>query len=360
MALEAVIASGGYGWNVRLMNLQEVLDPLDIFRKITRIRLEDIYNLLLAKGWTLGSPQLLPLMQTIIRIYHQSQVKLLTGYWERQRPDMVVSFVPNFNRALFQSLQRALPGVPMATILTDLADCPPRFWIEKQSQYFICGTQRATDQARSMGHPSTRVFQVSGMILRPQFYDRQSIDRAEARQALGLDPYLPTGLVLFGSEGSNAMFPIAKRLGSSSVDLQLIMICGRNARLRERLQELKTRNRILTEGFTRQIPYYMHVSDFFIGKPGPASISESLKMNLPVIVERNACTLPQERYNAEWIREQGVGTVLKSFRDIERAVKDLLVSGRLEAIKRKISSLDNRAVFEIPEILRSILAGSAS
>jgi UDP-N-acetylglucosamine:LPS N-acetylglucosamine transferase len=359
-ALQAVIAAGNYGWNVRLVNLQELLDRIDVFRKITRIRLEDIYNRLLAKGWTLGSPQLLPLMQGVIRIYHPAQVKLLSEYWERQRPDMVVSFVPNFNRALFESLRRALPGVPLVTILTDMADYPPRFWMEKQPQYFVCGTQRAKDQALAMGHPSSRVFQVSGMILRPHFYEAQSIDRREERERLGLDPYLPTGLVLFGGQGSNVMFTIAERLGNSSENLQLIMICGRNTRLRERLEALNTRNKIFTEGFTKEIPYYMHLSDFFIGKPGPGSISESLKMNLPVIVERNACTLPQERYNADWIREQGVGFVLKNFRDIESAVKELLQGGRLEAIKRKIAGVENRAVFEIPEILKNILLSSES
>jgi UDP-N-acetylglucosamine:LPS N-acetylglucosamine transferase len=359
-ALQAVIAAGNYGWNVRLVNLQELLDRIDVFRKITRIRLEDIYNRLLAKGWTLGSPQLLPLMQGVIRIYHPAQVKLLSEYWERQRPDMVVSFVPNFNRALFESLRRALPGVPLVTILTDMADYPPRFWMEKQPQYFVCGTQRAKDQALAMGHPSSRVFQVSGMILRPHFYEAQSIDRREERERLGLDPYLPTGLVLFGGQGSNVMFAIAERLGNSSENLQLIMICGRNTRLRERLEALSTRNKIFTEGFTKEIPYYMHLSDFFIGKPGPGSISESLKMNLPVIVERNACTLPQERYNADWIREQGVGFVLKNFRDIESAVKELLQGGRLEAIKRKIAGVENRAVFEIPEILKNILLSSES
>jgi UDP-N-acetylglucosamine:LPS N-acetylglucosamine transferase len=359
-ALQAVIAAGNYGWNVRLVNLQELLDRIDVFRKITRIRLEDIYNRLLAKGWTLGSPQLLPLMQGVIRIYHPAQVKLLSEYWERQRPDMVVSFVPNFNRALFESLRRALPGVPLVTILTDMADYPPRFWMEKQPQYFVCGTQRAKDQALAMGHPSSRVFQVSGMILRPHFYEAQSIDRREERERLGLDPYLPTGLVLFGGQGSNVMFAIAERLGNSSENLQLIMICGRNTRLRERLEALNTRNKIFTEGFTKEIPYYMHLSDFFIGKPGPGSISESLKMNLPVIVERNACTLPQERYNADWIREQGVGFVLKNFRDIESAVKELLQGGRLEAIKRKIAGVENRAVFEIPEILKNILLSSES
>src|SRR6266516_2267430 len=187
---------------------------------------------------------------------------------------MVVSFVPNFNRALFESLRRALPGVPLVTILTDLADYPPHFWMEKQSQYFVCGTQRAKEQALALGHPSSRVLQVSGMILRPRIYETQSIEAREERERLGLEPYLPTGLVLFGGEGSNVMFSIAQRLGDSSTNLQLIMICGRNTKLRKRLEALTTRNKILVEGFTKEIPYYMHLSDFFIGKPGPGSISE--------------------------------------------------------------------------------------
>ena len=51
----------------------------------------------------------------------------------------------------------------------------------------------------------------------------------------------------------------------------------------------------------------MQLADFFIGKPGPGSVSEALAMRLPVIVECNAWTLPQERYNAEWIVEKEVG-----------------------------------------------------
>ena len=321
-ALQSVIASQKYGWDVRLVNLQEVLDTLDVFRKITRIRLQDIYNLMLAKGWTLGSPQLLPMMHGIIRLYHSAQVKLLTEFWKKQRPDMVVSLVPNFNRAMFQSLERALPGVPFVTILTDLADYPPHFWMEKQPQYLICGTEKAVEQARAIGHKNSHVIATSGMILRPQFYAERDWDRAVELSRLGLDPQLPTGLVLFGGEGSNVMFPIAQRLGNSSLNLQLVMICGRNEKLRKRLEALQTRNRIFIEGFTKEIPYYMHLADFFIGKPGPGSISEALQMNLPVIVEANAWTLPQERYNAEWVRDQGMGMVLKNFRQVESAVSE--------------------------------------
>ena len=75
-----------------------------------------------------------------------------------------------------------------------------------------------------------------------------------------------------------------------------------------------------------QIPYFMSLSDFFIGKPGPGSISEALAMKLPVIVERNSWTLPQERYNADWVLEKDVGIVvpklstnLRSRRPVARA-----------------------------------------
>lgn len=355
IALQSVIASVHPDWDVRLVNLQEILDSLDIFRKITGIRLQDIYNLILAKGWTLGSTQLLSLLHGVIRIYHPAQVRLLTAFWAQQRPDLVVSLVPNFNRAIFQSLRRAVPAARFVTILTDLADYPPHFWIEKQQQYLICGTQCAGEQAAALGYPSSRVFRTSGMILRREFYEAPEPDVPGERVRLGLHPNLPTGLVLFGGAGSNVMYSIAELLGNSSLDLQLIMICGRNTKLRQRLERLQTRNRIFIEGFTKEIPYYMRLADFFIGKPGPGSISEAIQMRLPVIIERNAWTLPQERFNAEWVQQQGVGLVLRNFRSIESAVRNLLAGNRLEAMKGRMAHLENRAVFEIPPILHKIL-----
>jgi 1,2-diacylglycerol 3-beta-galactosyltransferase len=109
------------------------------------------------------------------------------------------------------------------------------------------------------------------------------------------------------------------------------------------------------EGFTSEIPYYMHLSDFFVGKPGPGSISEALAMHLPVIVERNAWTLPQERYNTEWIRAKDVGVVLKSFREIDAGVRTLLEPSNFTRFRANAAAIRNRAVFEIPEILDALL-----
>ena len=80
-------------------------------------------------------------------------------------------------------------------------------------------------------------------------------------------------------------------------------------------------------------------------------------MRLPVIVKRNAWTLPQERYNAEWIRGNGIGIVLPDFRGIARAVEELLEPAAYARFRAATERMHNRAVFEIPDILEKILAG---
>ena len=358
-ALRQVMEAEQRPWEIRVINLQELLDPLDIFRKITTVRLQDIYNLMLRKGWTLGSPQLTRMMHGIIRLYHRPTVRLLEKFWREEKPDLVVSVVPNFNRALGESLRRALPDVPLVTVLTDFADYPPHFWIERQPQFLICGTERAAQQARAMGHDAAHIFRTSGMILAPKFYEHVETDRRTERQKLSLDPDLPTGLVLFGGHGSRVMLDIARRLDASGLKLQLIFICGKNQALVQELAKMPRHIPMFVEGFTAEVQRYMRLADFFIGKPGPGSISEALAMKLPVLVERNAWTLPQERYNADWIVEKQVGLVLHSFRFIVQAVAELLQPENYRRFHATAAAIENRAVYEIPEILAKILEQGA-
>ncbi len=353
LALQSVLRTQGWPWQVRLVNLFEVLDPHDRFRKMTGSAPEDWYNRRLARGWTIGMAQELKLLQGLIRLAHPMLLRPLQQHWLRTEPDLVVSLVPNFNKVMFESLASCLPGVPYATVLTDLADLPPHFWIEpRQAQHFICGTPRAQAQARALGHPAQRVHATSGMIIRPAFYETRPLDRAEAQRRLGLDPSHPTGLVLFGGHGSRAMLGIAQRLP----DTQLILVCGHNQALARRLRALPSRAPRVVVEFVSDIPHYMQMADFFIGKPGPGSLSEAVQMGLPVIVVDNAMTMPQERYNAQWIRDNRLGIVLRSFRGVDRAAADLLA--RLPDWRGHAHAMRNRALFEVPHILADILASA--
>ena len=344
-------------WDVELLDIQELLDPLDLIRRFTGIRIQDTYNVILRKGWTLVTPPLLRILQGTIHLYHAPIVKALRAYWEKHPTDLVVSVIPHFNREIAESLEESgRKRWPFVTLITDLADYPPRFWIEHKSEYIIAGTERARAQAVAMGHDADHIFETSGMVLKPKFYDEKSFTlkgaaRVAERNRLGLDAEGKTGIVLFGGHGSTVMLDIVKRIDQSGADVQLILICGHNQKLEAEIKALQTRKAKLVLGFTQNVEHYMALADFFIGKPGPGSISEALQFHLPVIVECNNKTLPQERYNAQWVAEKGYGIVVDSFREIAPAVRRLIEPATFNKFQENTNQYSNRALIEVSEIL---------
>jgi UDP-N-acetylglucosamine:LPS N-acetylglucosamine transferase len=348
-------------WRINPINLRDLLEPADVIRRLTGVRIEDFYNSQLKYGMTIGTGQLLRITQMLIRQREPMMIKLLARHWQDSQADLVVSMIPNFNRAILEGLRqadamRARSETPMVTILTDLADCPPHFWIERQTQYLVCGTAAAAEQAIEMGHAPQRVFRTSGMIVRPEFYRPMELSRETERVRLGLDPKLQTGIVMFGSYGSSQMAAIARRIEAAGLKTQLIFICGHNEKLKERIEGMRLSYPFHCVGFTQEIPYFMKLADFFIGKPGPGSISEALVMGLPVIVERNSWTMVQERFNTDWIAQNGFGVVVPSFREIASAMGTMLDREQFQHLSERVSGYDNRAVFEIPEILEGLIS----
>src|SRR5215471_3210924 len=126
VALQTVISQQPRNWRVGLLQFQDLTDQLDILRKLTGIRIQQQYNILLQNGWTLGSKYLLRLLQTTIRLYHRPLVNLLEKFWREKPADLLVSVIPHFNRQIGESWTKTYPGRPLVTIITDLADFPPR------------------------------------------------------------------------------------------------------------------------------------------------------------------------------------------------------------------------------------------
>ena len=359
VALQTVASQQQRPWQVELIQFQELTVQLDVLRKLTGIRIQEQYNVLLQNGWTLGSVYLLRLLQATIRLLHRPLVRLLEKFWREKPADLLVSVIPHFNRELRQSWSKIYPGRPFVTLITDLADFPPRFWIEPlKEQYVIAGTERAAEQARALGHDDAHIFRTSGMILRPDFYAPDNSDPLALRQELGLRPDLTTAIVLFGGHGSKVMYDITRRLDAAQLPLQLILICGRNEELAAKFNAQQWRMPLKVIGFTKEIHKLMRAADFLIGKPGPGSIAEAMVRKLPVLIECNAWTLPQERYNAEWVAEKRVGIVLRSFREVVSGAQRMLDPAAMAEFRKNVGALENRAIFEIPEILEKLLRES--
>jgi UDP-N-acetylglucosamine:LPS N-acetylglucosamine transferase len=187
------------------------------------------------------------------------------------------------------------------------------------------------------------------MILRREFHQPAPDDREATLRGLGLDPARPTGLVMFGGHGSAQMTRVAEALD----DIQLLCLCGHNDALLDALRGLRRTAPLAAVGFTGEVPRHMRAADFFIGKPGPGSLSEALHCGLPVVTFRNASTMPQERYNTRWVQDQDVGRVVASTRALRPAIASLL--GELDAVRSRVARIENRAVFEVADLLATLL-----
>lgn len=354
-AIAEQVRREGLPWTIRQTDILDVLATLDPLRQLGFAGGEAIYNWMLRSRATSLEALLIAATHATVRRQWHRGLGLLEEHWARTRPDLVVSLVPYVNAALRLSLARARPGVPLAVVMLDLADSPPDFWIEPGVELLVCPTARAAEQAVELGVAPGAIRRTSGMVIHPAFYEQTAADRATARAVLGLDPERPTGVVLFGGHGSREMLRIARRLAVSALDVQMVYLCGHNQALARAIEAVPARQPAVVQGFTNRVRDYLALGDFFVGKPGPNSMSEALVMGLPVVVDRNRSTLVQERYNPVWVREQDVGVVVNSFDQIESALTRLLEPGALLRHRRAAAALQNRGVFEVIDILKGAL-----
>ncbi len=97
------------------------------------------------------------------------------------------------------------------------------------------------------------------------------------------------------------------------------------------------------------------LGDFLIGQPGSVGLCEAVQAGLPVITVCNAWTRPHERYNTDWVRQNGLGLVGSRWRQMRPLVRQLLDA--LPAHQAAVGRMTNRAVHEVPDILARVLAG---
>jgi 1,2-diacylglycerol 3-beta-galactosyltransferase len=350
----------GRPWRFRIVSLQDVFAPLDFGRRLTGRPMEETYNGMVRRRRTLFLGTLLRGFQWLIRRMRSPLCRLLAAHLGENRPDLVVSLVPNFNGVIAEAMRDCLPGVPFVVLLTDFADFPPHFWLDRGIDRVIVGSDHAVAQAVRAGVSRGGITRASGMVLHPRFYPRagpEARDRVRGELGLGADTF--TVLVLFGGKGSPEMRPLCEALLREAGGFAVVAICGDNPGLLESLAALEAGpgGRLHRLGFTDRVADYLAACDLLVTKPGPGSLAEAFHQQVPVVVTCNARTIPQERYNARLVREAGLGLVVRRWQDIPAAVSSLHGDRtRLSSCRARLGALPpNRAVFEALQLFAEAL-----
>lgn len=204
------------------------------------------------------------------------------------------------------------------------------------TRYFV-----AKDESRHhltlLGLPPDRV-EVSGIPIMQDFVARQTKKSLYAK--LELEPSLPTVVLSAGTFGIMPAEDILKILEMIRTHCQLVVICGKNEKLRRELvqaiegKQAQTRNRYNILGYTDVMHEYLKLADIFIGKPGGLSASECLACGVPMIIWD---PIPgQELYNAFHLLENGVGVLPDNALTIGHKVDEVLGNAdRLKAMRER-------------------------
>ena len=157
-----------------------------------------------------------------------------------------------------------------------------------------------------------------GIPIDEKFAEKMS--KTDARKSLGLEDK-PTVLVMSGSMGFGKVLKRIKELDVLDVDFQMIVVCGNNKTLKNRVDALITNKKILCYGFADNVDVLMDASDCVITKPGGLTVSEGLAKGLPLILIN---PIPgQEDRNVEFLLNNGMAQLVTSTYPVDEAIYQL-------------------------------------
>jgi 1,2-diacylglycerol 3-beta-galactosyltransferase len=242
-------------------------------------------------------------------------------------PDCVVSFHPLLNHVSVRAMRGRARRIPVVTVITDLVDIHVA-WECREVDAVVVPSPGGLDHCRRAGIPAARCHDF-GLAVDRRFTELPSdpAGRAAIRDRLGLRGESFVLLVCGGADGSGGLVKHARAIAAASLDVDLIVICGRNERARSALMGLQTTNgrmvRVL--GYVNNMAEWMRASDVVVSKAGPGTIAEALCCGLPLLL---VWYLPgQERGNVEWVVDIGAGRYVPRDEQLVDAVAELSAPG---------------------------------
>lgn len=265
-------------------------------------------------------------------------------------PDIIVSVHPMVNHIVAKSVQELKKSIPIITVVTDPVTFHPA-WVCPKVDLLVVAGERAKKFAMDYGMPKNKI-KVLGLPIDPRFLEKK--DKLETRKSFELKEELPTILMMGGGEGGGGMWKIISKLNEKLTQVQMIIVCGRNKKLQNKLIKTDFAFPVKIFGFTYEIPAIMDAADIIITKGGPGSIAEAMAKELPMIV---TSWLPgQEEGNVEFVRTAEIGFVETKPSKIVNLVNYLVKDGEVEKIRQRIRKISKpHASMDIAKCITSYL-----
>jgi 1,2-diacylglycerol 3-beta-galactosyltransferase len=214
--------------------------------------------------------------------------------------DLLVSVHPVANSFALKALGKNRP--PFVTVVTDMVSTHA-LWFDKRADLILVPTRMARESALQNNMSPDKV-RVAGQPISLRHCET-GCDKASLRKKYKWQADKFTVLLVGGGEGMGPLAETACAINESGLDLSLVIVTGRNSKLRAELEEISWDNPTYIYGFVHDLPDFMRASDVIVTKAGPGTIAEALVAGLPIILYAK---LPgQEDGNVTYVENRGVG-----------------------------------------------------
>jgi len=245
--------------------------------------------------------------RTLVRFCEPLYRERLRDVFQQYQPDAIVSVHPLLNHAALRARADAgMQSVPFVTVVTDLGRVHEG-WLLPEADLTVVPAREVYARAIERGVPPDRLMLI-GHPIHPRFED-VSATKAEVRKKLGLPVDATVALLMAGGEGGGKLLPTTLGLARAGLDFHLVVVTGRNAALRQKLNELAPSlpTPMTVLGFRNDVPELMRAADLLVTKAGPGTIAEASVAEVPVVVYDYVPG--QERGNLDYVRTNGIGVV---------------------------------------------------
>ena len=264
-----------------------------------------------------------PTFAAIRAVFGGGVRRVVLDLLQKHDPDVVLSVHPLLNHISHQAIRNSGRPRALMTVITDLVDFH-RGWTFSQADLVIAPTERARKVALRRRVPAERV-KLLGLPVDLRFRPPAPGEKQALRRRFGLDERRFTVLVMGGGAGVGNLAQQLRALAAEPYQWQVVLVCGRNEKLRRRLAESPVLTPTLILGFVDYMPELMRACDIVVTKAGPGAIAEALATGLPLIITG---FLPgQETPNVDYVVSSGFGAYARKDPDLLDEVRVLAEGG---------------------------------
>ncbi len=224
-------------------------------------------------------------------------------------------------------------GLDMPTygVVTDFSFHP--FWEEATNlDHIVTANELLNVQALKKGFIRKQIAPL-GIPIKSKFAVKG--EKTALRKKYDLVPDRFTILLMSGSMGFGNIEKTVQLLENVELELQLIIVCGKNENAKNAIDSMKHRKKVLCLGFVDYIDELMDCADCFISKPGGLTTSEALAKELPLIII-NPIPGVEDR-NTEFLTNNGVAMRVTSTCPLDEVIYQCFYfPEKLENMRRNI------------------------